>query len=582
MRVWNIFLMVCVVTVLSAQDKTPYPTIDYKGPCVAYYPRVALNGNSEEAIRNYLKQNLEHLQDEGSGLLLNYIQQSPGCMHFSFTQTYYGVEVYQAEVKLNMDRKNTVRSVFDNSFSTKHWNIAPGSYSPASVMVLHPETGKPIVATRQVRNAIETLEANGEIVYQRDTRSYFAAPDSLVTGKIFNPDPLTTLQQPYTPGTYDDAGDVNSPWLNNQLVTVSFMADFTGSDFRLQNSFIKMADVDSPQILPAVSVNPQFNFNRSQSGFEDVNAFYHLNQYRNHINSLGFTLANHLITVDAHAWSGSDQSSFSHNFGNPELSFGIGGVDDAEDADVLIHEYAHFLSYNAAPGSNTGSQRTSLDEAFGDYAAASYSAALSSYNKEWVFNWDGPVWSNNNAGGRTVASNKVYPNSLTGSIYQNAPIWSTALMNLHNEIGREATDSLILQTHYSYAGGISMADAAQLLIDADTLLNNGAYYCPVYKHLLARGLVSFYAGNPCGISGIGETSLPDISFVQNNSGFTVTKANEQPLHIYVYSMAGELVMEHEIHQPVFEYTHANVANGIYVVQVTNHQASSTFKWVKNN
>jgi hypothetical protein len=571
--------MVCVATVLSAQDKWPHETVDYKGPCTAYYPRVALSGNSEEVVRNYLKQNLEHLKEEGNGLQLNYIQQSPGGVHVSFTQTYYGVEVYQAEVKLNMDRKNVVRSVFDNTFNTKHWNIAPGSYSSASVIVLHPETGKAIVAERRIENGMEILVEDGQIVYQRDTRSY-SGTDSLVTGNIFNPDPLTTLQQPYTTGTFYDNNDANASWLNNQLVSVSFPATFNGTDFRLENSYIKLADVDSPNVLPVVSAVPQFNFNRSQTGFEDVNAFYHLNQYRNHVNSLGFTLANQLITVDAHAWSGSDQSSFTPNGGNPELAFGIGGVDDAEDADVLIHEYAHFISYNAAPGSNIGSQRTSLDEAFGDYAAASYSAALSSYNKDWVFNWDGPVWSNNNLGGRTVASTKVYPTNLTGSIYQNAPIYSTALMNIHNQIGRAATDSLIYQAHYSYAANISMADAAQLLIDADTLLNNGAYYCPIYKHLLDRGLVAFYSGNPCGISSVTKQPMPNVSFTQNGRGFEIHNHGSEPLRFILYSIAGQLIGANDVYHSFYTYNNTHLPNGLYLVELRTPSASQTFKWVK--
>lgn len=570
--------MFCLFSRAQKNDSPALP--EYKGECKALFPHTTLNAVNTDNVKQYLQTTIENLQQEGCALKLQYINQSPGGVHYSFLQTYYGVEVYQSEIKINLSKTGSVRSVFDNSCNTKHWNLDMAGAGNNSVILLHPEIGKPVIANHQVRNHIEVLETNGEIIYQRDTRSYSGA-DSTVTGTIFNPDPLTTAQQPYTPGTFDDNGDANSTWLNNQLVSVSFPANFTGTEFKLENSFVKLVDVDSPNVLPAVSSLPQFNFNRSQTGFEDVNAFYHLNQYRNQVNSLGFSLANQLVLVDAHAWSGNDQSSFTPNGGNPELDFGVGGVDDAEDADVLIHEYAHFVSYNAAPGSNVGSQRNSLDEAFGDYAAASYSASLSSYNKEWVFNWDGPVWSNNNFGGRTVASSKVYPTDITGSIYKNAPIWSTALMNIHNEIGRLATDSLIYQAHYSYAANISMDDAAQLLIDADTLLNNGAYYCPIYKHLLQRGLVPFYANNPCGISGINEAEALPVNFFQNNMGFTITQQNELPLSIRLYAITGELLAVYDINQSTYTYTNANLANGVYLVQAKAEQASKTFKWVKN-
>ena len=51
---------------------------------------------------------------------------------------------------------------------------------------------------------------------------------------------------------------------------------------------------------------------------------------------------------------GADKSSY--------IIFGRGGVDDAEDADVLVHEYGHALSNAASPSSNVGFERTALDE----------------------------------------------------------------------------------------------------------------------------------------------------------------------------------------------------------------------------
>jgi hypothetical protein len=52
--------------------------------------------------------------------------------------------------------------------------------------------------------------------------------------------------------------------------------------------------------------------NRNHAGFEEVNIFYHLNSYREFLDSLGFgDLADYQLKVDAHGMDGADQSAYS-------------------------------------------------------------------------------------------------------------------------------------------------------------------------------------------------------------------------------------------------------------------------------
>jgi len=85
---------------------------------------------------------------------------------------------------------------------------------------------------------------------------------------------------------------------------------------------------------------------------------------------------------------GDDNSYYS----NGRLVFGEGGVDDAEDADVVLHELGHGLHDWLTNGSL--SQVQGLSEGCGDYWAQSYSRSLGqwplsapAYN--WMFSWDG-------------------------------------------------------------------------------------------------------------------------------------------------------------------------------------------------
>ncbi len=580
------FLLLLSVCLLQAQKKDGnYWPAQYKsGFCNSNFQTIVLPAaNTTDNIAAYLKANVTNLQGKKTDLKLNYRKESLAGIHYSFIQLYAGVPVYQSEIKVNTDKHNTILSIFDNSFNTSDWNINITGAGSHPVIAINPKTEEAVLANRSIINHSKEVISTGprEIIYQQDLNMY-AAPDSLVTGKIFNPDPLTTAGQFYDTNTvYANHNDSDFSWMDAQQQTVQFNALFDGDSFRLLNDYVRVLDFDPPAIRPVVSVTPQFKFNRSQSGFEDVNAFYHLTHYRNYINSLGFDAANETIDVDTHAQgetSDPDNSFFAPGYSPRRIFYGIGGVNDAEDADVIIHEYGHFISYNAAPGSNNGKERNSLDEAFGDYNAASYSRSLNTFNQDWVYNWDGhnQFWK-----GRVVNSTKVYPNDLvSSSIYPNAEIWSAVLFALNKEIGRGPTDSLVLETHYNYASNISMLDAAQILIASDELLFNGQYFCPIYKHLLEHGLITFNRNSGCALTGINEEPELGVQVIQNGNRFTVIQNEAKPIWIDIYSLTGQKIISLTTDQAAYTYTNTSLANGLYLLNIHSGNASAGFKWLK--
>ncbi len=581
----NILLTLAIASYTYAfTQKTDgnYSPVQYKNSnCKSYFPKVKLEGeNSAANVGNYLIKNIENLRDHRVSVHLNYVNESPGGFHYSFTQTFNGIKIYQSEVKLNLDKNNIIRSIFDNSENTSGWNVNTTVATENPVIAIHPETGLPVLAEKSIENNYyETLAANGEIVFTHDLRVYFSAPDSMVSGKIFNPDPLTTAQQFYDTGTaYKDNSDSNSTWIDAQYQTVTFKTDFDGTTFTLKNPYVRIVDFDLPNIPVVTSDTPYFYFDRSQSGFEDVNAYYHISTIQNHIQSLGFTSANGLVEVDPHALNGADNSYFVYSSTPHRIYHGTGGVDDAEDADVCVHEYAHSISETSAMGTNFGNERNALDEGFGDYIAGSYSKALSSFNEYWTFNWDGhnQFWK-----GRVLTTTRRYPDSLLTSIYRNGEMWASALYALHNEIGRIATDSLILQTHYSYSQNISMRDAYFLLVEADTMLTNGRYYCPIYRNMFHYGFAPYNpsADAMCAV-GLNVMGELNVELQQNINLFRVTNPELQKLQMQIVAVTGQIISSIDISGSSFLYQNNYLPNGVYLITLRTNNASKTFKWCK--
>jgi len=563
-------------------------------PCKASFTKFKVAGEINAAsVQKLLPGQLENLQNEGVTLKLNYVNQSLAGLHYSFTQLYQGIPIYQSEIKINIDGQNVVHSIFDNSYNTRGWNLTIPANISNAVIAINPNTSEPVVAVLSViNNHLETLTANGAIIFQRDMNSYYQQ-DSTVTGKIFNPDPLTTSQHLYTdiaaiiPSDstidtiyYDNNNGADEPWMDAQQQTVSFKANYDNGIFTLSSPFVLLTNYDTfpPDVAPVTSMNGQFNFNRSQSGFQDVNAFYHISHHRDYVAGLGFNCGDSLVWIDTHAIF-EDNSYFSPGNYPRRIYYGIGGVPDAEDADVVVHEYCHSLSYNCAPGSNVGLERNSLDEAFCDYNAAAYSKVLSTYNDEWVYNWDGhnQYWP-----GRVVNSQMMYPADLGEDIYTNGQMWSAVLFNLNADLGRGITDSIIYQTHYNYAQNITMAHAATLLIDADSLLFNGAHYCDIYGRLLQHGFVS-EVNNGCATlapQGIQTVADDNFRFTQTGNAFTLYNTNAANIRIRLLSITGQQIAPDAVIQDaVYNYQNTNLATGIYLVNVISDSGTATFKWV---
>lgn len=321
----------------------------------------------------------------------------------------------------------------------------------------------------------------GELLRTRETTCYIDG-----SGFVFNPDPLTSAQQNYG-GSWRDLNDADNTELNGQRVTRPLRSiTQQTSTYSLTGPFVRILDFELPISVPVTSTTPEgFVYTRSQQGFEDVMVYAHIDSCQRHIQSLGFmNIQNTQVSVDPHGLGGDDNSHFLPS--TNRIAFGEGGVDDAEDVDVIWHEYGHAIQYGQVSNWG-GGESGSLGEGFGDYWAGSYSAITNTFRREWVYNWDGhnEFWS-----GRILNSSSTYPSGMGSSIHSNGQIWSRALMDIWDACGRTVTDRVVLQGQFAVGNGVTYPTLANAILNADVLLYQGIHLNQIFTAFQNRGILT--------------------------------------------------------------------------------------------
>lgn len=537
---------------------------------------------------------------KGMELVPDTVIQSPWGRHFQFHQEFDHIPVHGSSLKVNIETQSGKATVLSRIFpdipsdarfpepalvgdylSANGWTSQNLKSDPIQVWiakghVLEPALRFEVMDLPHYWSEV-LIDRTGIELEQNDLLLYRSGQDSLVSAWVFLPDPLTTAQKNYGP-PYVDGGDANIPQLNAELVQVSVDADYDQGVFRLQDEYIKLVNYNEPGRTIAESVTPQFFYQRGDTAFEDVNIYYHVKVFSDYLRQLGYNdLVDHQIELESRAYT-NDNSVFVSSHTPPRINFGTGGVDDGEDADVIVHEFTHAVQYHAAPGTNTGLERKSVEEGNGDYFAVSYSRQYSDHNWERVFSWDGH---NEFHDGRVVNSTAHYPEDMTNMIHTNGEIWSSALMEIQMAIGREETDAILLTSLYNYAANMGMSHAAEWFILADSLLNNGANYTVICEKFNDRGF-STMCNNYAGVES--QELVNNIELVNSaafaEGGEAELRGDHGEMDLVLMDAVGREIRQ--LHcKGSCRISSRDLKPGVYVLRVNLGSVSSSYKLVKN-
>jgi Zn-dependent metalloprotease len=307
-------------------------------------------------------------------------------------------------------------------------------------------------------------------------------------GRVFDPNPVVSLN---APTLEDDSTIPDTAYRDVPLERL----DGKGS---LDGKFVTTSSTANR----ASSASLEFLFHREDRSFKEVMAYFHIDRVRTHLGSLGFDdVMNHPIDVNI---DGETDDNSHYDPATKSLTFGTGGVDDAEDAEIILHEYGHAIQDDQVPGFGEGRETGAMGEGFGDFLAASFFADIKpSSMRPTIGNWDATAYSGELPPSlRRLDSNKKYPKDITGEVHNDGEIWSACLWQLRAALGRTTAETLVLAHHHLLTRTSKFEDAANALITADKQLNKGKNEKTIRDIFVQRGILpnpkrkNFRAGVP--------------------------------------------------------------------------------------
>ena len=276
--------------------------------------------------------------------------------------------------------------------------------------------------------------------------------ENLQTGhaKLYNPNPV--VEHHGAKGLRRDHHDRDTPLLRKLRRKVSLPNIDDGQDC-LRGRWVHAlrGKKDKETCKPSLRWN---KVTRSDSRFEALMVYFQINRSQAYIQSLGFSNSNPTPNGidDRVQRATADAFKRDNSFYSPatqSIVYGSGGVDDAEDGDVILHEYGHALQDSSSPsfGHSSGFQPGALAEGSSDYWAAAMSSLVPHTSNEddvCIFDWDATTYgkffprvpgerSGRRCGRRADSSRrlqKAEQGSCGTDVHCVGQVWSTALWNL--------------------------------------------------------------------------------------------------------------------------------------------------------
>jgi hypothetical protein len=348
--------------------------------------------------------------------------------------------------------------------------VVPGAVAKLAWMTLTP-TGRGTI--RSLLDAgTGTLLKEESTVRQADGK-----------GQVFDPNPVVALQDE----SLTDNTDADSAAFGPAYKTVA-LTQLAQGKTTLQGAY---ANNISKQ--PVTSSSRVYTFTRSNRGFEQVMGYYSITSAQEYIHALGFADVNNEAQDFSTTGLTADNSFYDPSV--DAITFGTGGVDDAEDNEVIWHEYGHAIQDDQVPGFGTEQEARAIGEGFGDYWAVTLSQAKSPDTAvaPWacVMDWDATAYTTETPHClRRTDGPKLYPGDLDGEVHDDGEIWSHALWDVNKAVGRETANKVILEAQFAFTPDTTMPAAAAATVTTARQLFGPPVAAATRSAFQTRGILS--------------------------------------------------------------------------------------------
>lgn len=307
-------------------------------------------------------------------------------------------------------------------------------------------------------------------------------------GQVFYPNPVAFLDDQ----TLTDQKDANTAELQPAYVMVE-LTDLDGTGYLRGN----WADVVCSTGPLAYSSTNRFIYSRDDDRFEQVMAYFWVTTAQKYIQSLGFGIDRAPINMEPqnvriNQWGVDNSYSWDKH---DVMRFGKGGIDDAEDADVILHEYGHaMMDSQATPFGSFGytPESGAIGEGFSDYWAAVVTDIFApSSDPACIADWDSVSYTSTIPHClRRIDRDLYYPDDLNGAVHHDGMIWSRALWDIYSALGAETANTVVLQSHFSFLSDTTMPEAAWVTVETAEQLYGTDVSQVVQAAFEARGIIA--------------------------------------------------------------------------------------------